>query len=139
MNALNHLLDYRTSLATNENNFCFFAASEIYLYRVKKFLSKKQKTRVENGFNFAILERNSLLGKFGKICKRLYLTIGDKYKQIVLIATNNSSCVAAQDLSLATSFIVAVLFLMVKASRPMTYQNLTVAMIKEIKEDGWIH
>ena len=27
---------------------------------------------------------------------------------------------------------------MVKASRPMTYQNLTVAMTKEIKEDGFI-
>ena len=42
------------------------------------------------------------------------------------------------DLSFATSFIVAVLFLMVKASRPMTYKHLTVEMIKSINENGII-
>ena len=39
----------------------------------------------------------------------------------------------------ATSFIVAVLFLMMKTSRPMTYKHLTVEMIKSIDENGIIN
>ena len=50
-----------------------------------------------------------------------------------------SSCIAPHELSFATSFIVAVLFLMVKASRPMTYNHLTVKMIKSIGENGIIN
>ena len=46
-----------------------------------------------------------------------------------------SVSVTAHDLSLGTSFIVAVLFLMVKASRPMTYQYLTVQLVKSIGEN----
>ena len=45
----------------------------------------------------------------------------EKYKQIVLNASLPFAFIPAHDLSFATSFIVAALFLMVKASRPMTY------------------
>ena len=62
----------------------------------------------------------------------------NRYKQIILNSTTPSSCIAPHDLSFATSFIVAVLFLMVKASRPMTYKHLTVEMIKLIGENGII-
>ena len=43
---------------------------------------------------------------------------------MILNSTTPSSCIAPHDLSFATSFIVAVLFLMVKGSRPMTYKHL---------------
>ena len=48
----------------------------------------------------------------------------------MLNVRNQLACIPAHDLSFATSFIIAVLFLMVKASRPMTYQYLTVSMFK---------
>ena len=60
-------------------------------------------------------------------------------KQIVLHWTKPSSCIAPHDLSFETSFIVAVLFLIVKASRPMTYKHLTVEMTKSIGENGIIN
>ena len=59
-----------------------------------------------------------------------------KYKQIILNASSPFTSIAAHDLSFATSFIVAALFLMVKASRPMTYQFLTVQMVESIGENG---
>ena len=46
----------------------------------------------------------------------------DKYKQIILNASSPIRSVVAHDLSFTTSFIIAALFLMVKESRPMTYQ-----------------
>ena len=63
----------------------------------------------------------------------------EKYKQIILNASSTFTSIAAHDLSFATSFIVAALFLMVKASRPMTYQFLTVQMVESIGENGIIN
>ena len=59
----------------------------------------------------------------------------EKYKQIILNASSPLTSVAAHDLSFATSFIVAALFLMVKAPRPI----LTVQMIESIGENGIIN
>ena len=58
----------------------------------------------------------------------------EKYKQIILNASSPFTFIAAHDLSFATSFIVATLFLMVKASRPTTYHFLSVQMIFKINE-----
>ena len=41
--------------------------------------------------------------------------------------------------SFAMSFIVAALFLMIKASRPMTYQFLTMVIVESIGENGIIN
>ena len=54
-------------------------------------------------------------------------------------ASSPFTSIAAHDLSFATSFIVAALFLMVKASRPMTYQFLTVQMVESIGQNGIIN
>ena len=63
----------------------------------------------------------------------------EKYKQIVLNASSPFAPIPAHDLSFATSFSVAALFLMVKASRPMTYQFLTVQMVESISENEIIN
>ena len=63
----------------------------------------------------------------------------DRYKQIILNASRPSTLVPPHDLSFSTSFVIAVLFLMVKASRPMTYQYLTVQMIQSVGENGIIN
>ena len=62
----------------------------------------------------------------------------DRFSQIVLNCSHENTIIPAHDLSFSTSFIVAVLFLMVKASRPMTYQFLTVNMINGISRAGGI-
>eukprot|EP00111_Clytia_hemisphaerica_P005816 TCONS_00016828-protein len=54
------------------------------------------------------------------------------------MANNKESFIPSHELSFATSFIIAVLFLMVKAARPMSYQFLTVKMISAIGSDGII-
>ena len=61
----------------------------------------------------------------------------EKYKQTIFNASSPFTSIAAHDLSFATSFIVAALFLMVKASK--TYQFLTVQMVESISENGIIN
>ena len=53
-----------------------------------------------------------------------------------LNAGDEAAIIPAHDLSFATSFIVAVLFIMVKASRPMTYQYLTIKIIQNLRDGG---
>ncbi|XP_057289972.1 uncharacterized protein LOC130656435 isoform X1 [Hydractinia symbiolongicarpus] len=137
MNAIGHMLDYRRSTGTTEKNLSVFVAAEIYLHRVKKFLLRKMKAEWKCILSVEYLNSIDCWATLYDLQKVIPYH-SEKYKQIVLNAKNASACVAAHDLSFSTSFIVAVLFLMVKASRPMTYQTLTVTMIKGVKEDGFI-
>ena len=63
---------------------------------------------------------------------------GDKFTQILLNSSSIDAVVPAHDLSFATGYIIDVLFIMVKASRPMTFQFLTLSMWKNIGRNGKI-
>ena len=59
----------------------------------------------------------------------------EKYKQIILNASSLFTSIAAHDLSFTMSLIISALFVMVKASRPMRYQFLTVQKVESIGEN----
>ena len=71
--------------------------------------------------------------------QKVILYHSEKVKQIILNASSPFTSIAAHDLSFATSFIIAALFLIVKVSRPMTYQFLTVQMVESVSENGIIN
>ena len=56
-----------------------------------------------------------------------------RFTPIIDDAKKERDAVRPYDLSFCTHFIVAMLFLDVKASRPMTYQLLTIEMVQSIK------
>ena len=60
----------------------------------------------------------------------------NRYKQIILNSIIPSSYIAPHDLSFAISFVVAVLFLIVKASRRITYKHLTEEGVNSIGDSG---
>ena len=59
----------------------------------------------------------------------------ENYKQISLNTSSPFASIPEHDLSFLTSFIIAALFLKVKASRSMTYQFLTVQMVESVSEN----
>jgi len=70
--------------------------------------------------------------------QNVILYYGDRFGQIIINCSLRSAIVSPHDLSFCISFIATVLFLMVKTSRPMTYQFLTVDMVKKIDSKGMI-
>ena len=134
-----HLLGFRRSY-TNLTNIhsSVFIPSEIYIQRVKRYQSKKMKSDWREVLSVDYLNSINCWAKLQELQKVIPYH-SEKYKQIILNASSPFSSIAAHDLSFATSFIVAALFLMVKASRPMTYQFLTVKMVKSIGENGIIN
>ena len=105
---------------------------------MKRYLSKKMKSGWREVLSVDYLNSINCWVKLEELQKVIPYH-SEKYKQIILNASSPFSSIAAHDLSFATSFIVAALFLMVKASRPMTYQFLTVQMVESIGENGIIN
>lgn len=139
MNSIGHMLDYRRTFSEFiREKGATFVPTEIYLQRVKRHLSKKMKVCWRHVLSIDYLNSINCWASLQELQKVVPFH-SDKYKQIVLNASTPTSVVSAHDLSFATSFIIAVLFLMVKASRPMTYQFLTVPMIKSVQENGIIN
>ena len=137
MNALSHMLDYRRSQAIRNDNISVFVSSEIYLDRVKKCLSKKMKSEWSIVLSIEYLSSINCWATLEDL-QQVIPFHANKFTQIILNVGNTETFVPRNDLSFATSFIVAVLFLLVKASRPMTYQYLTVEMIESLKESGGV-
>ena len=119
MNALGHLLDFRRSYSDlTKINSSVFIPSEIYIQRVKRYLSKKMKSNWRKVLSVDYLNSINCWAKLEEL-QKVIPSHSEKYKQIILNASSPFSFIAAHDLSFA-KFIVAALFLMVKASRPMT-------------------
>ena len=59
-----------------------------------------------------------------------------RYEQTVKTCQNDPGQVNPSVLTFATKFVATYLFIKVKGSRPMTYQYLTVEMVKEAKANG---
>ena len=62
----------------------------------------------------------------------------ENHKQIILNVSSPFSSIPAHNLSFATSFIVAALFLMVKPSCPMKHQFLRMQIAESINENQTI-
>ena len=129
MNALVHLLDFRRTFSNSTSeNVSVFHESEIFLQTIKPFLSKKMKLQWNEVLSFNYLNSINCWVKLADLQKVIPFH-ANRYKEIILNSATPSSSIPPHDLSFATSFIVTFLFLMVNASRPMTYKHLTVEMI----------
>ena len=128
--ALGHLLDFgRRYSDLTKIHSSVIIPSEIYIQRIKRSLYKKMKSNWREVLSVDYLNSINRQAKLEE----------NNYKQIILNTSSPFSSIAAHDLSFTTSFIVATLFLMVKASRPMTYQFLTVQLVESIGENGIIN
>ena len=139
MNALGHLLDfYRSYSDLTQINSSVFIPSEIYIQQVKCYLSKKIKSGWREVLSVDYLNSINCWAKLEELQKVIQYHY-EKYKQIILNASSPFTSIPAHDFSFASSFIVAALFLMVKASHPMTCQFFTVQMVASISENGIIN
>jgi len=112
-------------------------ATEIFIARAKKSLSKKMRKEWHELLNVDHLNKIDCWATL----EDLQLVIpfySPKFKQIITNSKKPAACIASHDLTFSTSYIVAVLFLLVKATRPMTFQFLTVQMIHSINKEGLI-
>ena len=137
INALSHLLDYRRIDGNLKAYSQSFLPAEIYLQRVKKTLAKKMRSEWHVVLSIEYLSNINCWASLADLQKVIPFH-GDRFSQILINASLQENVIPPHDLSFCTSFVVVVLFLLVKASRPMTYQFLTVEMINNVDSKGMI-
>ena len=144
LNAINDVVDYRRM----KGGFTGHSREvveiiELLLGRTKKAMGRKMRIEWRTILNIDNFEAKGCWASVEDLQTVVPYHQG-RFSQIICSladhsasATVVSACepVGPYDLSFCTHFIAGVLFLEVKASRPMVYQHLTVDMIKSIKTD----
>ena len=107
---LGNFLDFRRGYSDlTKIDRSMFISPEIYIQRVKCFLSRKMKSDWRELLSVDYQNSINCQAKFEKL-QTFILYHSKKYKQIILNASSAVSSIAVDDLSFATSFLVAALF-----------------------------
>ena len=94
MNALVHVLDFRKTFSNSPSEkVSVFLASEIYLQRVKHFLSKKIKLQWNEVLSVEYLNSINCWATLADL-RNVIPFHANRYKQIILNSATPSSCVA---------------------------------------------
>jgi len=135
LQSLTHCLDFLRYQGIDPKKVAIFLTSEVFLSRVKQCLRKKMRVEWNTLLSVETLEERNCWATLNDLQNVLPFH-ETRYNQVVNLAKTKSH--SAHDLSFATSFIVAHLFLKVKGSRPMTFQFLTIPMISSAYNNGII-
>ena len=109
--------------------------TEVFLSRAKQCFRKKMRVEWKSVLSIEHFESMNCLASLADLQKVLPFH-EERFKQVTKLAKGNA--VIPHDLTFATSFLVAVLFLKIKGSRPMTFQFLTVEMMRSAFDKGII-
>ena len=134
LDAILHTLDYRRLNAPCETTIRLFTVAEVLISRIRKCIWRKMRVEWNSILFVEYLEGSGCWSSW----EEMATVIPYHAQRFNTIISNriNSGKVAASEISFATAFIATLLI--VKASRLMTYQGLTVDMIESVKENGFI-
>ena len=135
LQSLSHCLDFLRFKGLRANEISTLITTEVFLSRAKQCLRKKLRVEWNTVLSIEHLEDINCWASLGELQKVL-LFHENRFEQVINLAKGNA--VIPHDLTFATSFLVTVLFLKVKGSRPMTYQFLTIEMMRSAFNNGVI-
>ena len=136
--SLADLMDYRKANGVCDINLRCFAMTEVYLRRAKENFRKRKQIDSTRNFDLETLIGRDSWATLEEMEEVIPFYIR-KFKEIVQKCKDQSPLPCKQELHFCTRFIATFLFLRVKYSRPMTFQFLTLEMIKKSRNiDGFI-
>ena len=135
LKAISDLLDFRKAMGIPDDTLRTFTVTEVYLRRGKENLAKKKKVEYSRNLDLeTLISRNSwaTIQEMEEVIP--YHT--PRYKYVLKKCKAKDEQVNVSELSFATRFIVAFMFLRVKCTRPMSYQFMTTNMFNAAKQNG---
>ena len=127
LNSFTHFLDYERSKGVESHKLSLLISAEVYMQRSKRTFGKEMRLEWNKTLSIEYFEKNNCWASFNEL--QSVIPFHKKRFDQILCDIRNGSFALCHDLSFCTSFIVCVLFLKVKASRPMTYQCITTDMV----------
>ena len=135
MKSIGDLLDFRKANGVTDNVLRNFTVSEVYIRRGKENLAKRKKLEYSRNLELeSLISRNSWASL--EDMEKVIPFHSPKYQSIVKKSKEGKDSLSSSDLAFATRFIVTFLFLRVKCTRPMTFQYLSLQMVKDAKTNG---
>ena len=111
------------------------SAMELYIKRARKTVAKMMRLQWTQDLDVESLEARGHWASMKELLEVVSFHL-PRYKQTVKTCQNDPGRVSPSDLTFATKFLATYSFIKVKGSRPMTFQYLTVEMVKEAKANG---
>lgn len=135
LDAIAELADFRKVNGASDVVLRSLSSTEIYLKKARKTVSKMMRLQWISELDIDTLESKghwATLEELLEVVAR-YLP---RYENVLKTCKDKPATVSPLELSFATKFLAVYLFIKVKGSRPMTYQFLTVEMVRTAKTNG---
>ena len=133
IDAISELIDFRKVNRASDGVLRKLSATELYIKRALKTVAKMMRLQWTQDLDVETLEARGHWASMEELLEVVSLHL-PRYEQTVKTCQNDPGQVNPFDLTFATKFLATYLFIKVKGSRPMTYQYLTVDMVKAAKE-----
>ena len=115
-----------------------FSVVEMLLRKARKSVSKKMRIQWNSELDTESLEKRGHWATLENLQDVIPFHL-EHYKTTLKSCQENPMSVTSKDLTFATRFIAVYIFLIVKGTRLMTYQFLTVEMLQDVKQcDGFV-
>ena len=138
LNAISEVMDYRRMQGGFQQSKEMLEIVELLLSRTRKALAKRRRLKWSSILNIENFKDKGCWASVEELQSVLPFH-EERFSQIISNASlEPASEVGPHDLSFCTHYVATICFLDIKASRPMTYQFLTVQMIQSIKGDSGV-
>ena len=135
LDAIAELADFRKVNGASEVVLRGLSSTEIYLKKARKTVSKMMRLQWINELDIDTLESKRHWATLEELLEVVACYL-PRYENVLKTCKDKPATVSPLELSFATKFLAVYLFIKVKGSRPMTYQFLTVEMVRTAKTNG---
>ena len=130
IDAISELIDFRKINGASDGVLRKLSATELYIKRARKTVAKMMRLQWTQDLDVETLEAKGHWATMEELLEVVSFDL-PRYQQTVKTYQNEPGQVNPSDLTFATKFLATYLFIKVKGSRPMTYQYLTVEMVRQ--------
>ena len=135
IDAISELIDFRKVHGASDTVLRNLSSTELYLKRARKTVAKMMRLQWTQDLDIETLDARGHWATMEELLEVVTFHL-PRYENTVKRCKTIPGQVNPLDLTFATKFVAVYLFIKVKGSRPMTYQYLTVDMVKTAKENG---
>ena len=132
---ISDLIDFRKVNGCSELVLRNLCSTELYIKKVRRTVAKMMRLKWTQDLDIETLEARGHWATMEELLQVVTFHL-PRYENTVKSCSTDPDQVNPSDLTFATKFVATYLFIKVKGSRPMTYQYLTVDMVKTAKENG---
>ena len=135
IDAISELIDFRKINGASDTVLRNLSSTKLYLKRARKTVAKMMRLQWTQDLDIETLDARGHWATMEELLEVVTFNL-PRYENTVKTCKTVPGQVSPLDLTFATKFVAVYLFIKVKGSRPMTYQHLTVDMVKTAKENG---